>query len=168
MERWTAWWEDHSVEVMMWVVAWPLMLALWATRGLWSGLEPALKVLQQDAWRRTLEANKAHEEWAAEELRKRFERQRQEEAKLKAVVDRIKVRHAENLAKLAQYRVQRQGAIDAVKAQAARIRANIPGPTASNDPTTPVGSPQPAMPAQMNPALPAANDAPLSPEPQAA
>ena len=167
MDSLKAWWEDHSIEVMVWVVAWPLMLALWATRGAWSGLAPALKVLQDDAWRKTLEANKDYEAWSAEQLRERFERQREEQAKMKAVTDRIKARHADNMTKLAQYRVQRQAAIDLMKDEASRIRARTQLGQFDRLPA-PVAKPSPATPAQANPAQPAANDAPLSPEPQAA
>ena len=86
-----------GINVLVWLVAWPLMLALWATRFLWSGLEPALKVMQEDAWRRTLEANKEYEEWSAEQLEARYRTKREDEAKIKAVLEREAARTLEAL-----------------------------------------------------------------------
>ena len=162
MERLKDWWDSNSMNVLVWLVAWPLMLALMVTRFLWSALEPALKVLQEDAWRRTLEANKEYEEWSAEQLEARYRTKREDEAKIKAVLERVRARHAENMSKLATYRIQRQSAIDLMKDEAARIRARI-----ASDGFAGV-TPLPATPVKTDPTRPAANDAPMSPEPQAA
>ena len=149
------------MDVLVWLVAWPLMLALWATRFIWSGLAPALKVMQEDAWRRTVEDNRAYEEWSAEQLEARFRLKREDEAKMHAVLERVRARHAENMSKLAAYKMQRQTAINLMKEEAARIRARI-----VDQGGAPAG--QPAAPVQVDPTRPAANDAPLSTTPQAA
>lgn len=149
------------MDVLVWLVAWPLMLALWATRFIWSGLAPALKVMQEDAWRRTVEDNRAYEEWSAEQLEARFRLKREDEAKMLAVLERVRARHAENMSKLAAYKMQRQTAINLMKEEAARIRARI-----VDQGGAPAG--QPAAPVQVDPTRPAANDAPLSTTPQAA
>ena len=149
------------MDVLVWLVAWPLMLALWATRFIWSGLAPALKVMQEDAWRRTVEDNRAYEEWSAEQLEARFRLKREDEAKMHAVLERVRARHAENMSKLAAYKMQRQTAINLMKEEAARIRARI-----VDQGGAPAG--QPAAPVQEDPTRPAANDAPLSTTPQAA
>ncbi len=161
MEAIKQWWDSHSMDVLVWLVAWPLMLALLVTRFIWSGLEPALKVMQEDAWRRTVEDNRAYEEWSAEQLEVRFKLKREDEAKMHAVLERVRARHAESMSKLATYKMQRQTAINLMKEEAARIRARI---------VAEGGAPasQPAAPVQVDPTRPAANDAPLSTTPQAA
>ena len=107
------------------------------------------------------EDNRAYEEWSAEQLEARFRLKREDEAKMHAVLERVRARHAENMSKLAAYKMQRQTAINLMKEEAARIRARI-----VDQGGAPAG--QPAAPVQVDPTRPAANDAPLSTTPQAA
>jgi hypothetical protein len=166
-DRALAWWEDNSLNVMMWAVAWPLMLVLWVTRRFWSGLEPALLVIQEDAKRKAIEANQDYEAWSHEQLKERFEKRHAQKAELNELLDKVRARHAANLKRIHDLRAKRVRNIEAMKQQAQRIRDQIALMQAQ-----PLGEvavlPVSASPLPLNPAPHAANDAPTGPEPQAA